>query len=130
VATLGVACASTGAHLTATNAGTSCANTVSADSTVYDTAAVTERPVRRGGPPPTYPATARMNRMQGRVVVVAVIEPSGRASSVVVANSVDVELDAEAVKVVRSSVYWPGCRAGAAVRVKMRIPIDFALREY
>jgi TonB family protein len=108
---------------------TSCATLPSADSTIYDTTQITERPVPRSVPPLEYPAEARSRRLQGRTVVTAVVSPAGAVEplSVTVTQSANALLDAEARRVVTAATFWPACREGAAVRARIAIPFDFKM---
>jgi len=108
---------------------TSCATRPSADSTIYDTSQVTERPVPRAVPPLEYPAEARHRRVQGRAVVTAVVSAAGLVEpvSVTVTQSAHALLDAEARRVVSAARFWPACREGAAVRARIAIPFDFKM---
>jgi TonB family protein len=108
---------------------TACATVRSADSTIYDTTQVTERPVPRSVPKLEYPAEARRRKIQGRAVVTAVVSPEGvvEPPSVTIAQSAQALLDAEARRVVSIATFWPACRDGAAVRARIAIPFDFRL---
>ncbi len=76
-----------------------------------------------------YPEIAAENGISGRVFVRFVVEPDGRVDNVQVVRGVDPALDAEAVRVVKSSPRWaPGKQRGKAVRVAYTIPIVFILQ--
>ncbi len=70
-------CTTARPSLTSTLGSTSCAGVLSADSTVYDLAQVTEKPIRRTGPPPQFPPGAEERRIPGSAVLGAIIEPTG-----------------------------------------------------
>jgi TonB family protein len=108
---------------------TSCATVTSADSTIYDTTQITERPVPRTVPTLEYPAEARRRGVQGRAVVTAVVSPAGAVEplSVTISQSAHALLDAEARRVVSAATFWPACRDGAAVRARIAVPFDFRL---
>ena len=107
----------------------SCATVRSADSTIYDTTQITERPVPRSVPKLEYPAEARRRRIQGRAVVTAVVSPGGAVEppSVTITKSAHALLDAEARRIVSLATFWPACRDGEAVRARIAIPFDFTL---
>ena len=66
--------------------------------------------------------------IQGRVVVVFVVDEKGNLSDVKVARSVEPYLDAEAVRVVKSMPRWnPGIEKGKAVKVRYTLPVTFRL---
>lgn len=108
---------------------TSCAAVPNADTTIYDTTQVGERPIPRSVPPAEYPAEARRRRIQGRAVVAAVVSPEGSVepASVTIAQSSNVLLDVEARRIVSHATFWPACREGLAVRTRIAIPFDFKL---
>ena len=66
--------------------------------------------------------------IQGRVVVVFVVDEKGNLSDVKVARSVEPSLDAEAERVVKSMPRWnPGIEKGKAVKVRYTLPVTFRL---
>ena len=76
-----------------------------------------------------YPKVAQENGTQGRVLVTFVVEKNGSITNAKVVKSVSPELDAEALRVVKSMPNWtPGKQRGEAVRVKFTIPIVFRLQ--
>ncbi len=76
-----------------------------------------------------YPESAAKARTQGRVLVEFIVETDGSISNVHVAQKVDDNLDAEAVRVVGSmpNKWTPGMQGGEAVRVRYTLPIAFRL---
>ena len=112
-------------------AGNSCGSmsavTASADTTVYDTTQVTRRAIILERTELHYPDRPRQQGVQGRVVLSVLINAHGRveASSVRLIESVDHLLDAEAMRYARGAVFQPACLNGRAVRVRVRLPIDF-----
>jgi protein TonB len=76
-----------------------------------------------------YPEKAWQNDIQGRVWVSFVIEKDGYLSKVKVERSVDPELDAEAVRVIKMMPRLePGKVDGKPVRIRYSIPINFRLK--
>jgi TonB family protein len=127
IAALG--CASAGQQFRA-KPETSCALRQSRDSTVYDTTQVTEKPSRRGGPQPQYPASAMMEGVQGTVILAAIVEPTGIVdpSSITFVQRLDSRLDRSALRTLRDSWFWPGCRGDSAVRVRIAVPVTYSIR--
>ena len=126
------ACASAprGQELTSVVHGrTSCAGSRSADTTVYDTTQVDQKPIARSGPRLTYPADARQHQIEGRVLFSLIVKTNGSVdpSSIAVVQSVQPDLDAEARRWVDRASFWPGCLNGRPVRVRVLIPIDFRI---
>ena len=75
-----------------------------------------------------YPEAAFKAGVQGKVLVIFIIEPDGSISNAHVAKKVNEYLDVEAVRAVSSMPKWsPGMRDGKAVRVKYTLPIAFCL---
>lgn len=75
-----------------------------------------------------YPAGCKANNIQGRVLISFVVEKDGSIVEPEVVKSVDEELDAEALRVVRNMPKWkPGMQRGNPVRVKYTVPVNFRL---
>ena len=75
-----------------------------------------------------YPQVAEENGIQGRVVLTFTVEPDGSLTEVKVVRGVDIALDKEAIRVVKSMPKWiPGKQKGSAVRVKYTLPVTFRL---
>ena len=75
-----------------------------------------------------YPNMARINRIQGTVIVWFVIDEFGVPCNFNVIRSVSPELDKEAVRVLNRMPRWkPGRQSGEAVKVSYVVPIRFSL---
>ena len=78
-----------------------------------------------------YPENAAKNNIQGRVIAQFVIDENGEIGEVKVLRSVDEEVDAEAVRVIKSlPKFIPGRQDGKAVAVWYTLPISFKLQGY
>ena len=76
-----------------------------------------------------YPPLAAANKIEGRVIVQFIIEKTGEVGDVQVVRSVNEELDAEAVRVVKSMPkFTPGRQDGKDVAVWFTLPISFKLQ--
>lgn len=77
-----------------------------------------------------YPANAKAKGIQGRVVVVFTVSESGAVSNVKIDQSVDPEIDAEALRVVSSIPQFekPAFKNGKEVPVWYAVPISFKLK--
>jgi len=76
-----------------------------------------------------YPPIAKEYDITGKVYVSYVVDKSGAVTNVKVVRGVDKNLDAEAVRVVKSfPKYKPGKQRGRAVRVLHTVPINFTLQ--
>jgi TonB family protein len=76
---------------------------------------------------PAYPASAREARVQGMVILEAVIGRDGRVEGVTVLKSLP-PLDEAAVDAVRQWVYTPTLLNGVPVPVIMTVTVNFALQ--
>lgn len=77
-----------------------------------------------------YPAVARENNVQGRVVLTFVVERDGSLTDIKVIRSLGSGTDDEAMRVLKASPKWkPGIQNGKPVRVQYSIPVSFALAE-
>ena len=75
-----------------------------------------------------YPEAAAVNCVQGRCIVKFVIEKDGSISDAKIIKGIDKELDAEAVRLVKSMPKWkPGRQHGEKVRSYYILPINFKL---
>jgi len=94
-------------------------------------------PLRVGGdvkPPnlinkvePSYPEAARKARMEGVVILEAIITASGNVEDVKVLKSVNPLLDAAATRAVQQWKYRPATLNGRAVRVYLTVTVTFNL---
>ena len=76
-----------------------------------------------------YPVFAQEKGIQGRVVVKFIVEKDGSISNVEVNQSVDPDLDNEAMRVVKAMPKWiPGQINGKAVKVECSHPFVFRLQ--
>ena len=76
-----------------------------------------------------YPAIAKENNIQGRVVCSFTVNKDGSLSNIeVVLSGGDASLDKEAIRVIKSMPKWkPGMQLGKPVRVQYTIPVKFQL---
>jgi protein TonB len=76
-----------------------------------------------------YPVDAAKNKIQGRVFVTFVIGKDGSVKDARIVRGADPLLDAEALRVVKSSPKWhPGKEKGKVVAVQYTVPINFVLQ--
>ena len=75
-----------------------------------------------------YPAAAMQRGAQGTVKVSFVVEKTGTVNEVKVENPVAPELDAEAVRLIKSGPHWtPAKNHGQVVRQRVVVPISFVM---
>jgi len=91
---------------------------------------VEEIPVLLRFPPPRYPDILRQAGVEGRVMLELVLDTLGHVEpgSVQVVSSTHRLFDAAATQAALGSTYSPGRVAGRAVRVRIQVPVVFALR--
>jgi len=76
-----------------------------------------------------YPESAMKNNVQGRVIVQFVVEKDGTPTEFNVLRAVNPDLDAEALRVLKTMPKWkPGMEKGEVVRVKYTVPVTFRLQ--
>ena len=77
-----------------------------------------------------YPAIAKEYNITGKVYVSFIVDKKGSVTNVKIVRGVDKNLDAEAMRVVKSlPKYKPGNSGGKSVRVMFTIPINFTLNK-
>jgi len=75
-----------------------------------------------------YPESAKINQLEGKVIIRFCVEETGTVDRVTVLRSVEPSLDAEAARVVSSiPAFKPGKQGGKPVPVWYMIPVDFKL---
>jgi TonB family protein len=76
-----------------------------------------------------YPEDARLNGIEGTVVVQFTVEKNGRLSNVHVVNKVHPSLDFEALKTIKSSPIWfPGTINHQPASVQLSCPVSFVIQ--
>ena len=75
-----------------------------------------------------YPAVARENNIQGKVILRFIVEKDGSVNGVTVLRGANELLDKEAVRVVKDMPKWkPGKQRGNSVRSYFTLPVVFKL---
>lgn len=75
-----------------------------------------------------YPEIARENNVQGRVFIRFCVTATGTIGQVEVLRSVDPDIDAEAIRVIKTiKGFQPGKQGGVPVPVWYQLPINFRL---
>ena len=97
---------------------------------VFVESVVEERPEVLSGPQLQYPDLLRQAAIQGRVLVQAIIDTTGRAEppSVKVIQSPNPGFDQSAKNYVLRALFRPARVHGRAVRVLINLPIDFKIK--
>jgi len=77
-----------------------------------------------------YPAEAKLAWVQGKVYVGFLVDREGKIKNIRLLNSVDKQLDEEALRVVHMMPDWlPGKTGGTPVEVQFVLPINFMMPE-
>lgn len=75
-----------------------------------------------------YPASARINNIQGKVFLTFVVEKDGSLANIKVLRSPNDDLAGEAIRVLKLSPQWvPGQQHGIPARQQYTVPINFSL---
>ena len=95
-----------------------------------DESLVDQLPVMLAGPVPVYPDLLRQARIQGRVMLEAVVDTLGHVEpgSIVVVATAHPGFVAPAQQALRASLFRPARVRGTAVRVRVRMAFDFVVR--
>lgn len=106
------------------------ASTGPGDEQPVDVAFVDQVPAILAGPIPAYPDLLRQAGIQGRVLLEAVVDTVGHVErgSIVVVAAAHPGFVAAARQAIAATLFRPARVRGRAVRVRVRIPMDFALR--
>ena len=82
------------------------------------------------GPLPAYPELLRQGGVQGRVVLEAVVDTTGRVvpSSILVVSTTNTGFVAPARQALLGTLFRPAMVGGRAVQLRVRIPYDFSIR--
>jgi TonB family protein len=96
---------------------------------VYAEALVEERPALLSAPPPVYPALLKQAGIQGRVILPAVIDTTGRVepASVRILKSPHPGFDQPTKDWVLKALFRPGRLQGRGVRVFIHLLVDYSI---
>jgi TonB family protein len=76
-----------------------------------------------------YPAEAVKNKISGIVYVAFTVSKTGKVQNVKIERSVNLLLDAEALRVIKNMPDWkPGKQHGKSVDVEYKVPVQFTLK--
>jgi protein TonB len=98
---------------------------MTADDTVYTKVDVNPVPVKT--PPPDYPLNLKREGTSGLVAVAVVIDETGVVTSCSVSKSSNPDFDEAALAAVKKWKFKPAQKEGVAVKMKVTIPIRFAI---
>ncbi len=90
----------------------------------------TEKLLRYVGSKIKYPAIARENGIEGKVIVQFVVEKDGSISNANIIRDIGAGCGAEALRVVNEMPHWvPGKQRSVPVRVRFTLPVKFGLNK-
>ena len=98
-------------------------------SEVYAEAIVEERPELLSAPPPVYPALLKHAGIQGRVILRAIVDTTGRVepTSVRIIKSPSAAFNQPTKDWVLKALFRPARLHGRGVRVFINLPVDYTL---
>jgi len=98
-------------------------------SEIYAETLVEERPALLSAPPPVYPGLLKQAGIQGRVILRAVIDTTGRVepASVRIMKSPNPAFDQPTKDWVLKALFRPARLHGRGVRVFINLPVDYSL---
>lgn len=98
---------------------------------VYAEAVVEERPALLSAPPPPYPDILKQAGIQGRVLLSAIVDTTGRVepNSIQIVKSPNPGFDVPAKSWVLQALFRPARLHGQAVRVHVTLPIDYSIKQ-
>ena len=88
-----------------------------------------EKPVRLSGDAPTYSETARKARLQGTVILEAVIDQKGDIGRVRTIKGLPMELTDQAIVAIKTWKYEPATLDGEPVSVYYQVTVNFRLEK-
>lgn len=108
-----------------------CVGALATESTVYDTSQVASGPVFRQAPVWEYPGGLKARGLEGRVVLSFVVNTDGHpdSSSIAIESATDTGFVGPARASLLGALYWPGCRDGRPVRVRVRQTYAFTIAD-
>jgi len=82
------------------------------------------------GPLPVYPELLRQAGVQGRVVLEAIVDTTGRVNrdSILVVSATNPDFVVAARQALVATLFRPALVAGRAIRTRVRIPYEFPIR--
>lgn len=96
---------------------------------VYAEAIVEEKPSLLSAPPPVYPALLKQAGIQGRVLLRAIVDTTGRIepTSVRILQSPNAAFDEPTREWLMKALFRPARMHGRAVRAFINLPVDYAI---
>jgi TonB family protein len=96
---------------------------------VLDISELDQIPIARKRVPPIYPADLKETGAQGTVIVGFVLDEQGKVGDVKIVSSTNHGFDQASMDAVRLWAFSPGLKGGKPVKVRMSVPIVYALSD-
>jgi periplasmic protein TonB len=112
----------------ALNAGNSFQLSDSFEDMVFEVADLDEQPKPLVQSAPVYPAKLKRTGIQGRVIIIFIVDEKGNTSGARVVDSPHPDFSSSAIAAVTSWKFEPGKKDGKSVKTRVRIPLAFSLR--
>lgn len=74
-----------------------------------------------------YPEIAKLNRLEGKVIIKVLVDEQGNVSSTEVVASLSIECDQAAVDAIKQVKFNPALKDDKAVKCEVVIPVQFKL---
>jgi len=98
-----------------------------ADDTIYSK--VDESPVPIKTPPPRYPLSLKLQKIEGLVAVAIVIDEKGNVINGTVVKSTHKDFEEPALEAVKGWKFRPAKKEGVAVKVRVTAPLRFKVED-
>ncbi len=95
---------------------------------VFEVADLDEQPKPLVQSAPVYPAKLKRTGIQGRVIIIFIVDEKGNTSGARVVDSPHPDFSSSAIAAVTSWKFEPGKKDGKSVKTRVRIPLAFSLR--
>jgi TonB family protein len=100
---------------------------LAADQKIYKIGGNVSTPVPIHKPQPAYTPEARDAKVEGGVLIAAILGPDGKLSEITVERSLEPSLDRSAVDTLKTWLFKPALKDGVPVSVSVHIEINFRL---
>lgn len=74
-----------------------------------------------------YPETAKISKLEGKVMVKVLIDEKGNVTSTEIIESLSIECDKAAVDAIKKVKFTPAMKDGKKVKCEVMIPVQFKL---
>ena len=96
---------------------------------IFDLSDVDQPPQIRVPIEPVYPTEMKRAGIEGRTVVIFIVDETGRVRNPAIESSTNPAFDKPSVDAIRRFAFSPAIRNGEKVKVRVRMPFDFTLNK-